>query len=130
MKSIRFFSPIFAAVLLSMASAACSPKSGITTKVVGQFAENAPETVRFTKGYIDGLSENEGYVALFDTTVAVVNGRFEVEIPIDVTTQTEFRFGNDTEFPFGSNMVTPRTRRGRNPSMWISATDGTTIRTG
>ena len=105
MKSIRFFSPIFAAVLLSMASAACSPKSGITTKVVGQFAGNAPETVRFTKGYIDGLSENEGYVALFDTTVAVVNGRFEVEIPIDVTTQTEFRFGNDKEFPFGNNMV-------------------------
>ena len=75
--------------------AACSPKAGNTTKVVGQFAGNAPETVRITKGYIDGLSENEEYIAFFDTTVAVVNGRFEVEIPKDVTTQMEFRFGED-----------------------------------
>ena len=79
----------------AMLVAACSPKSADTTKVVGQFAENAPETVRLTRGYIDGMSENEEYIAFFDTTVAVVNGRFEVEIPKDVTTQTEFRFGND-----------------------------------
>ena len=75
--------------------AACSPKAGNTTQVVGQFAGNAPETVRITKGYIDGMSENEEYIAFFDTTVAVVNGRFEVEIPKDVTSQMEFRFGND-----------------------------------
>ena len=31
--------------------AACSPKSADTTKVVGQFAENVPETVRLVRGY-------------------------------------------------------------------------------
>ena len=94
MKTIGFFSPIFAAALLSMASA-CSPKLGNTTKVVGQFAENAPETVRFTRGYIDGTTAEEKYIAFFDTTVAVVNGRFEAEIPKCMTSQTEFRFGDD-----------------------------------
>ena len=34
----------------AMMLAACSPKSGDTTKVVGQFAGDAPETVRFVRG--------------------------------------------------------------------------------
>ena len=57
---------------VALAVAACAPKSGPTTKVVGQFAENAPETVRIIHG------------ESVDTTVAVTNGRFEVVIPTDL----------------------------------------------
>ena len=57
---------------VALAVAACAPKSGPTTKVVGQFAENAPETVRIILG------------ESVDTTVAVTNGRFEVVIPTDL----------------------------------------------
>ena len=94
MKTIRFCSPIFAAVLLSMASA-CSPKSVNTTKVVGQFAENAPETVKITRGYYDGTMEEEAFVSFFDTTVAVVDGRFEVEVPKCLTSTTDLMIGNN-----------------------------------
>ena len=93
MKSIRFFSPLFAAALLSMASA-CSPKSVNTTKVVGQFAENAPETVRLVRGYYDGTMEEEAFVSFFDTTVAVVDGRFEVEVPKCLTSTTDLKIGD------------------------------------
>ena len=62
--------------------AACAPKAGKTTKVVGQFSENAPETVRIVMG------EN------VDTTVTVTDGRFTVEIPTDLLefayVQTDF----------------------------------------
>ena len=62
--------------------AACGPKAGDKTKVVGQFSENAPETVTISLGDV------------LDTTVAVVNGKFEVELPKDLTTfayvQTDF----------------------------------------
>ena len=75
--------------------AACAPKIGNTTKVVGQFVENAPETVRLTRGYYDGMLDEDHYVSFFDTTVAVVNGRFEIEIPRCLSTHTEFWFGND-----------------------------------
>ena len=75
--------------------AACAPKIGNTTKVVGQFVENAPETVRLTRGYYDGMMDEDHYVSFFDTTVAVVNGRFEIEIPRCLSTHTEFWFGND-----------------------------------
>ena len=75
--------------------AACSPESGNTTKIVGQFAENAPETVRIVRGYYDAVIEENAFTSLFDTTVAVVNGRFEVEIPKFIATDTEVRFGND-----------------------------------
>ena len=51
---------------------ACGPKAGKTTKVVGQFGENAPETFRIQTG-MD-----------FDTTVVVTDGRFEVEIPTNL----------------------------------------------
>ena len=55
-----------------MLAAACAPKAGKTTKVVGQFTENAPETVRIV------LGESA------DTTVTVTDGRFEVEIPTNL----------------------------------------------
>ena len=84
---------IFAAALLSMASA-CSPKPGTTTKIVGQFAENAPETVRFTRGYIDGTTAEEKYISFYEETVKVVNGHFETEIPKYLATETFFRFGD------------------------------------
>ena len=74
---------------------ACSPKSGNTTRVAGQFADNAPEAVRLVRGYYDGLFDEEHFVSFFDTTVAVVNGRFEVEIPKFMTTMTELMVGND-----------------------------------
>ena len=84
--------------LLSAAAlmlAACSPKSGDTTKVVGQFAGDAPETVRLVRGYYDGSIGGDNFVSFFDTTVAVVNGRFEVEVPKCLTMDTEFLIGND-----------------------------------
>ena len=80
---------VAAALLL----AACSPKSGDTTKVVGQFAGDAPETVRLVRGYYEDL-ENQTFVSFFDTTIAVVDGRFEVEIPKCLTTMTELQIGN------------------------------------
>ena len=76
--------------------AACSPKSGNTTKVVGQFADNAPETIRLVRGYYDGSFDENHFVSFFDTTVAVVNGRFEVEIPKCLTTMTDLRVGDST----------------------------------
>ncbi|MBR6211877.1 MAG: TlpA family protein disulfide reductase [Bacteroidales bacterium] len=81
-----------AAALLAVA---CSPKSSDTTKVVGRFAGNAPETVRLVRGYYDGLLDEDQFVSFFDTTVAVVNGRFEVEIPKCTSTTTEFQNGSD-----------------------------------
>ena len=61
--------------------AACGPKAG-TTKVVGRFDENAPETVTISLG-------DENY-----SDIPVVDGKFEVEIPKDLTTfayvQTDF----------------------------------------
>ena len=74
---------------------ACAPKAGNTTKVMGQFAGEAPETVRFTRGYYDGSIDEDHFVSFFDTTVAVMNGRFEVEIPKCVTSMTDLRIGND-----------------------------------
>lgn len=67
---------------VALVLAACSPKPGKTTRVVGRFGEEAPETVRIMMG------EN------VDTTVTVTDGRFEVEIPTDVLeiayVQTDF----------------------------------------
>ena len=75
--------------------AACAPKAGDTTRVVGQFAGDAPETVVFTRGYYDGTLDEDSYVSFFDTTVTVVNGRFEVEVPICLSADTQFRNGDD-----------------------------------
>ena len=57
----------------AMLLAACTPKAGRTTRVVGQFGEDAPESVQISVG------------ESLDTNVAVVNGRFEIEIPTDPT---------------------------------------------
>ncbi|MBQ9192714.1 MAG: redoxin domain-containing protein [Bacteroidales bacterium] len=57
----------------AMLLAACTPKAGKTTKVVGQFGEDAPESVQIAMG------------ESLDTTITVVNGRFEAEIPTDLT---------------------------------------------
>ena len=57
----------------ALAVAACAPKAGKTTQVVGQFTENAPETVRIVLG------------ETVDTTVAVTDGRFQVALPKDLT---------------------------------------------
>ena len=56
----------------ALAVAACAPKAGKTTQIVGQFTENAPETVRIVLG------------ESVDTTVTVTDGRFEVVIPTDL----------------------------------------------
>ena len=47
----------------AMLLAACTPKAGRTTRVVGQFGEDAPESVQISVG------------ESLDTNVAVVNGR-------------------------------------------------------
>ena len=104
MRPARLLFLLVATVLISFASA-CAPKSGDRTRVVGQFAENAPETVRFSRGYYDGAMDEDHYVSFFDTTVAVVNGHFELEIPKCLTSQTECRFGNDF-VPFISDGTT------------------------
>jgi hypothetical protein len=61
--------------------AACTPKAGNTTKVVGQFGEDAPEVVEISLGDV------------LDTTVIVQNGRFEVNIPKNLTTIAVFQTG-------------------------------------
>ena len=68
-------------VAAAMLLAACSPKAGKTTKVVGQFGEGAPETVEIMVG------------ELVDTTIAVVDGRFEAEIPTCLTSMAYIRAG-------------------------------------
>ena len=66
----RYLTLLAAAAMLA---AACAPKAGKTTQVVGQFSENAPETVRIVLG------------ESVDTTVTVTDGRFQVAIPTDLT---------------------------------------------
>ena len=61
--------------------AACTPKAGNTTKVVGQFDGDAPEIVEIVMNDI------------LDTTVTVVDGRFAVEIPKNLTTMAIFQPG-------------------------------------
>ena len=56
----------------ALAVAACAPKAGKTTQIVGQFTEDAPETVRIVLG------------ETVDTTVTVTDGRFQVAIPTDL----------------------------------------------
>ena len=58
-----------AAVLLV---AACGPKAGKTTKIVGQFGDEAPAAVQIQTG------------ESLDTLVAVVDGKFEVVIPTNL----------------------------------------------
>ena len=69
-----------AAVLIL--AAACTPKPGKTTKVVGHFGEDAPATVDIQVG------------ESLDTTVTVTDGRFEVVIPTNLLelayVQTDF----------------------------------------
>jgi thiol-disulfide isomerase/thioredoxin len=81
-----------AAVLLA---AACAPKAGKTTRVVGQFGEDAPAVVDIS---IDGV---------LDTTVVVTDGRFEVELPKDLTTMAVFQpgYGQVTFFSDGSTIT-------------------------
>ena len=67
-----------AALLLT----ACAPKSGDTTKVVGKFAEDAPGVVEIMVGNV------------LDTTVVVTDGRFEAEIPKDLTTMAMIQAGD------------------------------------
>ena len=58
----------------ALAVAACAPKSSPTTKVVGQFTEDAPSFV--------GIS----MTGVLDTTIVVTDGRFEAVVPTDVKT--------------------------------------------
>ena len=62
--------------------AACGPKVGKTTRVTGQFGDEVPESVRILVG------------ESLDTTVAVTDGRFSVEIPTNLQelayVQTDF----------------------------------------
>ena len=62
--------------------AACAPKAGKTTKVVGKFAEDAPAVVEIMMGNV------------LDTTVVVTDGRFEAEIPTDLTTMAMLQAGD------------------------------------
>ena len=66
----KLFYLVAAAALL----AACSPKAGKTTTVVGQFGESAPEFVEILMG------------ETLDTTIYVQDGHFEAVIPTDLTT--------------------------------------------
>ena len=64
--------------------AACAPKAGNTTKVVGQFSEGeeAPSVVEIALGDV------------LDTTVVVENGRFEVNLPKNLATIAVFQAGD------------------------------------
>ena len=54
--------------------AACAPKAGDVTKVVGQFTGEAPAVVEVSLGDV------------LDTTILVENGRFKAELPKNLTT--------------------------------------------
>ena len=62
--------------------AACSPKAGKTTKVVGAFGEDAPEFVEISMG------------EALDTTIYVQDGRFEAVIPTNLTTMAVIDAGS------------------------------------
>ena len=66
----------------AMLAAACAPKSGDTTRIVGKFAEDAPGVVEIMVGNV------------LDTTVVVTDGRFEAEIPKDLTTMAMIQAGD------------------------------------
>ena len=66
----------------AMLAAACTPKSGDTTRIVGKFAEDAPGVVEITVGNV------------LDTTVVVTDGRFEAEIPKDLTAMAMIQAGD------------------------------------
>ncbi|MBQ6761119.1 MAG: TlpA family protein disulfide reductase [Bacteroidales bacterium] len=63
--------------------AACSPKAGNTTKVVGKFGEDAPEFVEISMG------------EALDTTIYVQDGRFEAVIPTNLTTMAVIDAGSE-----------------------------------
>ena len=67
--------------------AACGPKAGKTTKVVGRFKKGAPAVVEIARG-------ND-----LDTTILVTDGRFEARIPTDLTRMTILLAG-DTQVSF------------------------------
>ena len=73
--------------------AACSPKAGDTTRVKGQFGEDAPAVVEISVGDV------------LDTTIIVTDGRFEAKIPKDLTTMAVFQ-GGDTPITFLSDGTT------------------------
>jgi thiol-disulfide isomerase/thioredoxin len=79
-----------AAVLVLLA--ACSSKPA-KTRLVGQYNENAPETVQIVVG------------STLDTTVALVNGRLDVELPVDVTTMS-FLYEGEKVLEFVSDGTT------------------------
>ena len=81
---------IYAAAALVLV--ACTPKAGQTTKVVGRFAENAPEVVEISIGEKD-------------TTLIVTDGRFEAEIPKDLTAIALFQGGDVTFISDGSTVT-------------------------
>ena len=74
----------------AMLAAACTPKPGKTTKVTGRFGEDAPAVVEFMMGNV------------LDTTVVVTDGRFEAEIPANLTTMAMIQAG-DTPISFLSD---------------------------
>ena len=76
----RYLTILAAAAMLV---AACAPKNGSTTQVVGQFTEDAPAVVDIS---IDGV---------LDTTVVVTDGRFEAEIPKCLTAIAVIRAGDE-----------------------------------
>ena len=72
--------------------AACSSKPA-KTRLVGQYKENAPETVQIVVG------------SILDTTVALVNGRLDVELPVDVTAMS-FLYEDEKVLEFVSDGTT------------------------
>ena len=68
--------------------AACSPKESNMTKIVAQFGDDAPESVRIVTGATNMPS--------LDTIVPVTNGRLEVKIPKILVGTTCLFPGNTT----------------------------------
>ncbi len=68
--------------------AACSPKASNMTKVVAQFGEDAPDSVRIVIGAVNMPS--------LDTIVPVKNGRLEAKIPKNLVGTTCLFPGNTT----------------------------------
>ena len=70
----------------AMLLAACAPKAGNTTRIVGQFGNDAPQIVEVSMSL---MADKD----ILDTTIVVENGRFDFEIPKNLVAPAVFRTG-------------------------------------
>lgn len=81
-------------VAAAMMTVACSQGPAATTQVVGTFGEQAPEAVQIVIG------------ESLDTTVAVVDGRFEAVVPTDIVNMAQISVEGEAPVAFVADGTT------------------------